>query len=305
MGDSTKPDDGADRLVGWKAIAGRLKVSQRTAIRWADAYGLPVSRVPRGDRPVVFAAAHDLDAWWGSAAAREARGESSPQRNDLAPPPSSLAVELNGRVPDSAARDIGVGSRPRFTNRVRKALLAGCVVTCVAVAGAAVLLYWPQISSAQIAHTLPWKSANGAHGRPASGRLIELSAALAGSPRFAVTVTEGEMARLETAKTRVGIQSRLADGYLKVLVYRLEMAGSGESAAYVASRTLSSQAGVAPVDIGGESLDLMWQVDFSASTEEERLRREPCCMVCSGVTACGRAVSASCGRCQGNGMVMR
>jgi hypothetical protein len=274
----TRPNDGAGRLVGWKAIAGHLEISQRTAVRWAEHYGLPVSRVSRGNRPLIFAMVQELEAWWGSAAAKEARGE----------------VAFGGNT--------GVGVRPdvRGLRRFRKLLLVTGVLGCLIAAVAACVVYWPRFPSRQAEQTLPWKSANGAHGKATSGRLVKLRVAPVGGPWFSVTVAEGEMARLETATRRVGFQSRLADGQLKVFIYRLENRGAGESAAYVASRTLSNGTRVEPLDVGGELLDVMWPGDLPATIAEGRSPREPCCMVCTGVTACGQVVSTTCGRCQGN-----
>jgi len=50
------------RLVSWKAIAGYLGVSVRTAQKWERERGLPVHRTP-GKRATVFASARELDAW--------------------------------------------------------------------------------------------------------------------------------------------------------------------------------------------------------------------------------------------------
>lgn len=50
-------------LHGWKAIAGYLGRDQRTALRWAAQRGLPVRRVPGGQRGPVFASTLDIDRW--------------------------------------------------------------------------------------------------------------------------------------------------------------------------------------------------------------------------------------------------
>jgi len=51
-----------DRLDSWKEIATYLKRNERTVIRW-ESRGLPVHRVPGGQRHTVFAYKHELDAW--------------------------------------------------------------------------------------------------------------------------------------------------------------------------------------------------------------------------------------------------
>ena len=47
----------------WKDIAGYLRRDVRTAIRWEKEKGLPVRRVPGGQRQAVFAYITELDAW--------------------------------------------------------------------------------------------------------------------------------------------------------------------------------------------------------------------------------------------------
>jgi len=54
--------DADGRLNGWKDISGALKRSVRTVQRWERDYGLPVHRQgPDGE--LIFAYAHELDAW--------------------------------------------------------------------------------------------------------------------------------------------------------------------------------------------------------------------------------------------------
>jgi len=61
------PDNGnngdARRLDSWKDIAIYLKKDVRTVIRWEKTRALPVHRIPGGQRNVVFAYQHELDAW--------------------------------------------------------------------------------------------------------------------------------------------------------------------------------------------------------------------------------------------------
>jgi hypothetical protein len=51
------------RLDSWKDIATYLRRDVRTAIRWEKEKGLPVRRVPGGQRKAVFAYTSELDAW--------------------------------------------------------------------------------------------------------------------------------------------------------------------------------------------------------------------------------------------------
>ena len=50
-------------LVSWKEIASFLDRAERTVKRWERERGLPVHRVPGGERSGVFAYSHELSAW--------------------------------------------------------------------------------------------------------------------------------------------------------------------------------------------------------------------------------------------------
>jgi len=54
-------------LVSWKEIAVFLNRAERTVKRWERERGLPVHRVPGGERGGVYAFASELDAWLSSA----------------------------------------------------------------------------------------------------------------------------------------------------------------------------------------------------------------------------------------------
>ncbi len=73
----------SDRLMGWKAIAGHLQVSVRTAQRWERLASLPVRRPAHGS---VFAFGAELDAW-GASHSDEDRPETTVQDR-----PRSIAV---------------------------------------------------------------------------------------------------------------------------------------------------------------------------------------------------------------------
>lgn len=51
------------RLDGWKAISDYLGWHERTVMRWEQQRGLPIHRVPGGQRHAVFAYRHELDEW--------------------------------------------------------------------------------------------------------------------------------------------------------------------------------------------------------------------------------------------------
>ncbi len=51
------------RLDSWKDIAAYLGRDVRTAMRWEQYRGLPVRRVPGGQRNAVFAYRDEIDEW--------------------------------------------------------------------------------------------------------------------------------------------------------------------------------------------------------------------------------------------------
>src|SRR5215471_13425423 len=72
--------NGNRRLDSWKEIAAHLGRNERTAIRW-EKKGLPVHRVPGGQRQAVFAYTDEIDAWLLS---QEIREDKSHIGNELA-----------------------------------------------------------------------------------------------------------------------------------------------------------------------------------------------------------------------------
>lgn len=78
-------------LVSWKEIASYLERAERTVKRWERERGLPVHRVPGGERSGVFAYSDELTAWL--------KGKSSELENedpDSAVPASGNVVEEVG-----------------------------------------------------------------------------------------------------------------------------------------------------------------------------------------------------------------
>lgn len=55
-----------ERLESWKKIAAYLRRDVRTVQRWEQSNGLPIHRHQRAQRPMPFAYARELDAWWQS-----------------------------------------------------------------------------------------------------------------------------------------------------------------------------------------------------------------------------------------------
>lgn len=61
-----------DRLDSWKEICTYLGRDRRTLGRWEEERGLPVHRMPGGDRPRVYALKPEIDAWLRAASRRAA-----------------------------------------------------------------------------------------------------------------------------------------------------------------------------------------------------------------------------------------
>ena len=113
-------DPEPDRLDSWKQIADHLGREVRTAIRWERERGLPVHRVPGGQRGAVFAYRSEIDAWLRS-------------RELLAPLPASAPVPA---PPPSAAS--------RAPGRRTLRLPAAALLLLVAIAAATAWLLRPR-----------------------------------------------------------------------------------------------------------------------------------------------------------------
>lgn len=75
-------EERGERLESWKKIAAYLRRDVRTVQRWEQANGLPVHRHQRAQRPIPYAYAQELDAWWKS---HSQLAETAPPARRLAP----------------------------------------------------------------------------------------------------------------------------------------------------------------------------------------------------------------------------
>jgi hypothetical protein len=291
VSDATQQGEGADRLVGWKAIAGHLKVSQRTAIRWAANYGLPVSRLARRNRPIVYASPAALRTWWASADATRARGEKiSTSISDLTP--TSASGPDPDQTNDTQENVDSQAHQPETPSHHSKWIVVLPVFACL-LAITAVGYGWMANSGASTP-----SSVEPTHEPTIKPQLVEIRIAPAGHSGFMATVAEGEMTRLETPSLKLGLHAKVVGGQLKVFLSRLRPFGTGESVEYLESRALQP-GNVERLSILGLTLELMWPGTIPPDVAAARLPRGQCCMVCRGFTVCGRVVSAACGGCQG------
>jgi TolB-like protein/Tfp pilus assembly protein PilF len=125
----TKNSDSAKTLVSWKEIAVFLNRAERTVKRWERERGLPVHRVPGGERGSVFAYPNELTDWLkGKAGELEADDSTSGDTaSGLAAPYATSGHATNGSVaehsiaPSGTLSAIGSASRRRTVSPARVA----------------------------------------------------------------------------------------------------------------------------------------------------------------------------------------
>jgi tetratricopeptide (TPR) repeat protein len=92
------------RLLGWKAIGQFLGCTERTARRWEADRGLPVHRIPGGNRRTVWAHADQLSAWLQSLSPDEAASLSAdPQLAEVSSAPGAAAAPPVDELPPAPA----------------------------------------------------------------------------------------------------------------------------------------------------------------------------------------------------------
>ncbi len=75
-----KPASNSDRLESWKEIAEYLHRDVRTVQRGEESKGLPVRRLPGGERARIFALRSEIDAWWNSRGLQVALAEETERK---------------------------------------------------------------------------------------------------------------------------------------------------------------------------------------------------------------------------------
>jgi len=97
----------AERLESWKEIAAYLGREVRTAQRWALTRGLPVHRLPGGQRPRVFALPPEIDAWLRTGAEALTAAHPAPAASVAVLPFLNLTGDADGECfGDGLAEDI-------------------------------------------------------------------------------------------------------------------------------------------------------------------------------------------------------
>ncbi len=310
--EETNPNGRHDRLVGWKTIAEHLGVSPSTAMRWADQFAMPVSRVPGSSRSVVTATRHTLDAW---------------QRPDSASATGTDADENPVVAAQEARFEFGAGedqecadtaATPLDASRsLRRVAMTVAVMVAVAAAlglgwllgeqaaGRAPLL--PQPGTVTQPPTLPWQITRGGFAVDVTGGrpLLLLAVSSAGGGSFTISVSSGNLVRIETVAKRVAFTPNLEGERVSLALQQLRVFAGGEGIREVGLRSLA-KGKTERVFVDGESLDVTWLgVQPRQATPGDPAKPvQPCCLSCGTMTVCSDAVSASCGRCTGQPKVI-
>jgi hypothetical protein len=128
----------SDRLDSWKEIAAFIARDERTAMRWAKRFGMPVHHAPGGTHARVFAYRSEVQAWVQLQDHPDrVPGQSAPATSGHAGPPTRPALGITDREypvsekeasPESVAPKVGLLS---YLQR-RKWLVIGGLTLIVA-----------------------------------------------------------------------------------------------------------------------------------------------------------------------------
>ena len=88
-------------LVSWKEIAAFLDRAERTVKRWERERGLPVHRVPGGERSGVFAYSHELSTWLLGEEGKTAETPPSAEDNHRSEESTALRIAESEAAPES------------------------------------------------------------------------------------------------------------------------------------------------------------------------------------------------------------
>lgn len=121
----------SERLDSWKEIAAYLGRNERTVVRWEKEKGLPIHRIPGGQRQSVFAYRDELDEWLGTGSRERSLNKEPKTPLEVSPATVEIAPEM-------------LQSRSRFRISGRGVIFA------VALIGTGVAAhYWYSVSHGQ------------------------------------------------------------------------------------------------------------------------------------------------------------
>ena len=130
-----------ERLDGWKAISEHLGWHPRTVMRWEQLRGLPIHRVPGGQRHAVFAFRQEIDEWLASDHFTAVNGV-NPTRDEISAGDSEPQVEYHLKVADSSPRKPSHRGHLSIRPLIRKKLIVLAVIAATAVAATTLGILW-------------------------------------------------------------------------------------------------------------------------------------------------------------------
>jgi hypothetical protein len=300
------PNTTDGRLHGWKAIGSYLHVSDRTALRWHERFGMPVHHVGLGRRAHVLAQPAELDNWVSShegvralglnAEAPSADVHSEPPPAPGEAPPCEVSPPAGGANKTAAGSETPVRVlRPGRRRPSRRTLLIGSLVVVSLVISIGTWLGWRRQAARPVIST-PRRAVSAA-ARPLSSTLLVVDLRLSGDELFRVEVPDGGLCTLqEVGKPKLGLGPWKEGERLSVFLFELTrpQAGGGERARAI--RRLEPVHDVpTKIEALGSTLAFTWTGERTAPLEASEA--QTCCLACSGPTVCGRRVAGPCGTC--------
>jgi hypothetical protein len=293
------------RLHGWKAIGSYLHVSDRTALRWHERFGMPVHHVGLGGRAHVFAQPGELDDWVSSHEGVLARGSNvePPATDGHEPPPApgQLAPDDVNAPPrnkgHTAEPGVSVGARrPVRSAPSRTTLLVGTLaIVSLAIGGG---IWWGRRTAAANRPGISTeRRATSATSRPLSSTLVVVDLRLTGDELFRVEVPDGGLFTLqEPGKPKLGLGPWKDGESLRLLLFELTRPQAGGGERVRAITQLHPVRGVpTKIEALGTTLAFTWTSQRTAPHDGSQT--QTCCVACDGPTVCGRTVAAPCGTC--------
>lgn len=209
---SLKPSAANRRLDSWKEIALFFGRDERTVKRWEKERGLPVQRIPGGNRGSVFALTEELAAWL--AASREiSNSESSSEAEvELSQGDASEREDVSTRgtntaPPDSPASELAVAAQNENRNRRIRLAFVGVIAALVLLAATFTLgaPMWRRVVAAKRIHSiaiLPLRNATGDARQDylSDGMTAELIASLRNLQDLSVAPRDSVIAYKDTTK---------------------------------------------------------------------------------------------------------
>lgn len=132
MGTMTNRDEtDSDRIDSWKSICAYLERDVSTLLRWEKQKGLPIHRIPGGQRKAVYAFRHELDEWLAKPSGARAPGQAQNGGDGRMDAAGSTAVSEAAGTATAA----GIRRRSAFHRKLARLSFAGVLVLLLAASG--------------------------------------------------------------------------------------------------------------------------------------------------------------------------